>query len=92
MENVCELLNLAVFYELKDVIYKACYFVDDHVPEILESSGFKDLSVESLKVILSEDTFYTDELKLFQKCMEWAENKCKKQGLELNYQNKRRLL
>ncbi|KAK3605335.1 hypothetical protein CHS0354_033824 [Potamilus streckersoni] len=92
LENVCDLLNLAVFYELKDLREKACDFVDDHVLEILETPGFMDLSVESLKVILAGDTFYTDELNLFRKCMEWAENKCIKQGLEPDYRNKRTLL
>ncbi|KAL3843176.1 hypothetical protein ACJMK2_021127 [Sinanodonta woodiana] len=91
-ENVCKLLNLAVFYDLKDLKDMACDFIDGHVLEILESPGFMEVSVESMKVILSGDTFYVDELKLFQKCMEWAEKKCKQQELEPLYQNKRKLL
>ncbi|KAL3843179.1 hypothetical protein ACJMK2_021130 [Sinanodonta woodiana] len=90
--NVCKLLNLAVFYDLKDLKDKACDFIDGHVREVLASPGFLEVSVESMKVILSGDTFYVDELKLFQKCMEWAEKKCKQQGLEPDYQNKRKLL
>ncbi|KAK3605341.1 hypothetical protein CHS0354_033830 [Potamilus streckersoni] len=92
VENACQILNVSVFYDLTKLKEIACIFVDDNVDEILESVGFMDIPVETLKVILSGDSFYANEMKIVKKCLEWAENKCKQQCLELNSINKRRVL
>ncbi|KAL3846826.1 hypothetical protein ACJMK2_017780 [Sinanodonta woodiana] len=92
VDNACDILDLAVFYNLNELQKEACNYVDDHVLEILETPGFMNISVETLKVMLSGDTLYADELNIFRKCMEWAENKCKDKGLEPSDQNKRKVL
>ncbi|KAL3846827.1 hypothetical protein ACJMK2_017781 [Sinanodonta woodiana] len=92
VDNACDILNLAVFYNLKELQKEACNFVDDHVLEILETPGFMNISVETLKMMLAGDTLYADELNIFRKCIGWAENKCKEQNLETSDQNKRNVL
>ncbi|KAL3846830.1 hypothetical protein ACJMK2_017784 [Sinanodonta woodiana] len=92
VENACEILALAVFYNLESLIEKACNFVDDHADKIIETQAFIDMPVQALKIILSGDTFYTKELKLLRKSLEWAENKCMLQDLEPEDTNKRHVL
>ncbi|KAL3846831.1 hypothetical protein ACJMK2_017785 [Sinanodonta woodiana] len=91
-DNACDILNLAVFYNLKELQKEACIYVDDHVLDILETPGFMNISVETLKVILAGDTLYADELNIFRKCIEWAESRCKDICLEPSDQNKRKVL
>ncbi|KAL3846833.1 hypothetical protein ACJMK2_017787 [Sinanodonta woodiana] len=92
VENVCEILDLAVLYNLESLIEEAFIFVDDHADEILETQAFMDITVQTLKMILSGDTFYTNELKLLRKCLEWAEKRCMQQGIEPDNTNKRHVL
>ncbi|KAK3605339.1 hypothetical protein CHS0354_033828 [Potamilus streckersoni] len=92
VDNACHILNLAVFYNLNKLQKEACNFVDDHVHEILETPGFMNISVETLRVMLAGDTLYDEELNIFRKCVDWAENKCKEQNLEPSDQNKRNAL
>ncbi|KAL3885807.1 hypothetical protein ACJMK2_025844 [Sinanodonta woodiana] len=91
VENACQMLNLAVFYNLNKLQQTACDFIDDNADKILETPGFKNISVETLRVILAGDTFYADELRIFRKCMDWAEKKCKELSLVPDDENKRKI-
>jgi hypothetical protein len=50
------------------------------------------MDADLLSKLFSRDTFYADELFLFQCIHEWAIEGCKRQGLETTASNKRLLL
>ncbi|KAK3609238.1 hypothetical protein CHS0354_009353 [Potamilus streckersoni] len=92
VDNACQILQYAVFYNLKKLKRKALDFIDDNAAKILETPEFMELPNETLKLILSGDTFYTDEMKIVEKMFEWAAKKCTEQGIEQSGIHKRRAL
>ena len=75
-ENACLLLDLALFYENKEMTISACRFIDKNSKDILKSDGFLEISLQCLTFILKGDTFFIDETQIFERSMQWAERKC----------------
>ncbi|KAL3847899.1 hypothetical protein ACJMK2_018790 [Sinanodonta woodiana] len=92
VDNACETLQCAVFYNLKTLKKITLGFIDDNAAKVLETPEFMELPNETLTLILSGDTFKVDEMKIIEKMVEWASKKCTEQGIELNGINMRKIL
>ena len=77
-------------------VYQYCLrIIDQDFSEIIDDSEnetFQEIERELLEVILSRDSLHVDELELFKACLSWAAAQCKKQHLEVNGSNERKVL
>lgn len=70
-ENCCEILDAARLYNL-EMLSEACMtFIDNNASDMLVSSTFQMLSQESLYALLKRDTFYAQEIEIFNAVNEW---------------------
>lgn len=73
LNNVCNILDASRLYELNSLT-SICYnFIDENAEELLEHESFKFLYKESLIILLSRDSFFVPEIKIFQAIKGWIE-------------------
>lgn len=90
--NVCVILAYAMQYDLADLKYFCCFFIDNHAEEVLKSDGFMNLPADCLLYILKGDTLYADETLILEASEKWATKKAIESGLEVNGTNTRECL
>ncbi|XP_053392101.1 BTB/POZ domain-containing protein 6-B-like [Mercenaria mercenaria] len=83
-DNACEILELALLYNLTELRDTACVSIDDNAKQVLDSDGFLRISNTCLTYILKGDTLSEDETYLFNKAIEWAERQCAHNDLTAN--------
>ncbi|XP_053386483.1 kelch-like protein 8 [Mercenaria mercenaria] len=83
-DNACELLELALLYNLTELRDAACVSIDDNAKQVLDSDGFLRISNTCLTYILKGDTFFEDETYVFNKAIEWTERQCAHNDLTAN--------
>jgi len=66
--------------------------IERNSKEILNSPGFREIPAESLKTIIGSDKLRVREIFIFRACIRWAESECKRQRLEIDFENKRQVL
>lgn len=92
IENACEMLILADYYQISSLKEASCRFIDQHAHDVIKSAGFLELPKQCLLYLLQRDTFYEDEGVIFEKAEEWAINKAEAEGLEKTGANLREML
>lgn len=73
LNNVCNILDASRLYELNSLSIICYNFIDENAEELLEHESFKFLYKESLIVLLSRDSFFVPEIKIFQAIKGWIE-------------------
>ena len=63
----------------KDIEKKCLALADENGKRMIESYGFKTLTQETLKKIISRDTLEVRELDLWLACLKWAAEECRRQ-------------
>jgi len=74
--NACELLDIALLYELDQLREKAIDFIDDHAKYIINSETFLDTSEHVLRYVLKGDTFFADNASIEDKVTQWMDRNC----------------
>ncbi|EFO83881.1 hypothetical protein CRE_14867 [Caenorhabditis remanei] len=87
-DNLCCILNAAYFFQFEDLIEFCMQFSDNRADQLLDDPSFTKLTGDSLKELLSRDSFYARELKIFMAVRTWTEKnptqkKASKELLEL---------
>jgi BTB/POZ domain-containing protein 9 len=73
LSNVCNILDSSRLYELHSLT-NICYsFIDKHAEELLSHESFKYLYKDSLIALLLRDSFYADEIQIFNAVQGWME-------------------
>ena len=76
-------------------IYQYCLrTIDTEISDVLEDpeeESFLSVERDFLEVILSRDSLFIEELDLFNACLSWMTSQCKKQNLEVNATNRRKV-
>ena len=76
-DNVFEMLVHADLCAMSELHQKCLKFCDKNASSVLESDGFLSLPENSLKSILSRDTFDVPEVSIFEALLKWKEhNSC----------------
>ncbi|CAO4380288.1 unnamed protein product [Caenorhabditis nigoni] len=70
-ENLCSILNAAYFFQFSDLIDYCMQYSDKHADQLLDDPSFNRLSGDSLKELLARDSFYANELKIFNAVRSW---------------------
>ncbi|XP_060566563.1 BTB/POZ domain-containing protein 6-like [Ruditapes philippinarum] len=91
-DNVCAVLELALFFEEKKLEDEAVKFIDDNGEKVLKSDGFYDLQQTTLEYLLKGDTFLAPEKYIVNAAIRWAKGKCKTLNLEETGPNIRKVL
>lgn len=74
LNNVCHILDASRLYELHSLT-DICYtYIDKNAEELLTHESFKVLYKESLICLLTRDSFFVPEIKIFQAIKGWIEN------------------
>lgn len=66
--------------------------IDKHTMDSLFSDSFFDIDLETLKLVLNRDSLRVREVSLFAAALRWTECECERRLLELNSENKRKVL
>ena len=73
ISNVCNILDASRLYEL-DSLSQICFtFIDKFASELLTEESFSFLSMSTLVIILTRDSFFCPEIDLFQAVKRWIE-------------------
>ena len=60
-------------YSLHELLTTSCTLMDLNAKEVLNTEGFFSLSEPSLTELLSRDSFYADEVDIFNGVIEWLQ-------------------
>jgi BTB/POZ domain-containing protein 3/6 len=66
--------------------------IDAQAEEALRSEGFTEIDINTLNTVLSRETLNAKEISIFNAACRWADAECKRHNLELNSDNKRKVL
>lgn len=73
LSNVCNILDSSRLYELHSLT-NICYsFIDKNAEELLSHESFKFLYKDSLIALLLRDSFYAEEIQIFNAVQGWME-------------------
>ncbi len=70
-----------------DIEQRCLELIDENGTQSLQSDGFKNLKLETLKMIISRETLNIKESDVWLASLEWAEKECTRQGKQVNMQN-----
>uniref|UniRef100_A0A8R1DK59 BTB domain-containing protein n=1 Tax=Caenorhabditis japonica TaxID=281687 RepID=A0A8R1DK59_CAEJA len=73
-ENLCSILNAAFFFQLSELIEYCMQYSDKHADQLLDDPSFIKLTGDSLKELLARDSFFANELKIFNSVRTWFEH------------------
>ncbi|XP_045160575.2 BTB/POZ domain-containing protein 1-like [Mercenaria mercenaria] len=91
-DNVCAVLELALFFGEKKLEQEAIDFIDDNGEKVLKSDGFYELQQTTLEYVLKGDTFLAPEKFIVNAAIRWARGKCNSMSLEETGPNIRKVL
>lgn len=72
VRNVCAIYDKAQFFCLEQLCQTSCRFIDRHARAILQSEAFLQLSPNGLKELLARDSFYAQEIEVFEAVKRWC--------------------
>ena len=82
-ETVCEIIENARIFNMKDSFTKCLHFIcksQSCAQKVFESSGFLRCSRESLVSLVKADELPLDDKMIYQSLIRWAMHRCKKDG------------
>ncbi|KAL3875116.1 hypothetical protein ACJMK2_038050 [Sinanodonta woodiana] len=74
IKNVCLIYDLANIYSLTSLCQVCKEFMDRNASHILSNEAFFGLSQNSVKDLISRDSFCAPEIDIFQAVREWAQH------------------
>lgn len=92
MTNVCELLEKATLFGVKDLQHHCLVFIDYHTKDVLKTDGFLSLSRSTLERILTANTLHADEFTIYQAVQAWTVAECNRLLLDYTIFENRRAL
>lgn len=91
-ENAFMMLTQARLFDEVTLADLCLSEIDKHAMDSLFSDSFFDIDLDTLKLVLNRDSLRCRELSLFLAAIRWAELECIRRSLELNSENKRKVL
>jgi hypothetical protein len=89
---VCTIYEHSILYEVDRLVKKCVSFIETRTEDIVASSTFCDITIDSLNRILKFEKLTISELDLFTACVRWASSECSRQRLDDNPLNRRQML
>ncbi|KAK3106667.1 hypothetical protein FSP39_024838 [Pinctada imbricata] len=91
-ESACVLMDSASMLQ-EEEIYKLCLEkIKENAESCIRSPGFTTLGKETLKLITESDSLVIKEEVLYEQVMKWCDAECRRQQMEITWENKRNLL
>ena len=90
--NVFGVLKHAQHFANEDLLKYCWDFVDQMTKDVLKSSEFLTIERSLLQELVERDTLNTREVDLFKAVNFWADNECKRQGIEADGSTKRQII
>jgi len=72
IKNVCLVYGMAALYGLSKLMQSCCYFMDRHAGDVIQHESFSNLSRDSLRAIISRDSFCATEVDIFKAAAAWV--------------------
>jgi len=72
IKNVCLVYGMASLYGLSKLMQSCCYFMDRHAVDVIQHESFSNLSRESVRSIISRDSFCAPEVEIFKAVHNWV--------------------
>ncbi|XP_053382111.1 kelch-like protein 8 [Mercenaria mercenaria] len=88
-ENTCFIHKQAIFFDL-EILQSHCFkFMLEHFDEVSKTDGFLEVSHSTLLELVKNDDLLSEEVNIFNACINWSENQCRANSLEINPENSR---
>lgn len=81
VDNILETMNLAITYNIIDLMEFCDQFIVLNSHDVIESSSFLECEHQTLAHVISQNLLACSEVKLFELCMAWVKAKNKQDGL-----------
>ena len=91
-DTVCQIMVAAHAISELEVYGQCLLFIKSKFTESIKSRDFATLSMKCLEDIMAIENFVIMENELFENLMRWAESECRRQNLDVSWENKRRVL
>ena len=91
-DTAANLLEQSMMFDEKDLKNKVLTKIEQEASAVLSSDDFPKLSKEALREVLQLNLQITSEMKVFEACMQWAENKCQQLQITTDGANLREVL
>ncbi|VDI09591.1 Hypothetical predicted protein [Mytilus galloprovincialis] len=92
VEHACVVLQTAHDFNMEDLKTKVFNFIFENGSGFLDSIDFLQLSAECLKSLLNSDKFRCKEEHIYQRMLQWGQQKCKEKSLPTTDENVRECL
>ncbi|XP_078675068.1 BTB/POZ domain-containing protein 6-B-like [Branchiostoma floridae x Branchiostoma belcheri] len=90
--NACVLLSQSRLFEEPELMQRCWQVIDAQAELALNSEGFTEIDYETLETVLGRESLNAKEIVIFDAAARWAETECRRQNLQPNANNKRRVL
>lgn len=84
IENVCMIYRLAITYEIKDLKILCEYKISSNTKNLFNTEDFLNCNIQVLLQILKLDTLDCSETDIFNSCIVWAQNSCRKKNIDID--------
>ena len=91
-DTVCEILEASHALSESEVYEQSLSYVKEKFTDTLKSRYFSTLCMKCLEDVMAIENFMVKEEELFENLIRWAENECKRQELDVSWENKRKVL
>jgi len=89
VKSACSLLNSMPQLMAEEQV--VINFIEDHAEECLKTKAWSQLSTKNIIKIYKSDKLAAKESSLFTAMVSWADAKCKREGIECNIANYRKV-
>lgn len=90
--NACLLLSQSRLFDEAELMSRCWEVIDAQAQLALDSEGFSEIDIETLKQILQRETLNCKETVIFQAALQWAAAECKRRNLQVDSTNCRNVL
>lgn len=90
--NVCTILEQSILNSEDQLVEKCLKFIAPIVESVFSTKDFLSLSRPALKSLLQSNFYCDNEVKVYEACLQWAKEQCKKKQIDCTDENLRSVL
>ena len=91
-DTVCQIMEASRAISDSEVYDQCLSFMWKNFTDSLKSKDFPTLCMRSLEDVMAIENVIVKEEELYENLMRWAESECKRQTLNVSWENKRKVL
>lgn len=91
-DNVCTILEQSVLFNDSELIERCLKFIAPVTQSVFSCEDFLGLGQPALRTLMEYNFYCENEIRVYESCLQWAKEQCKKKALDSNDENLRQVL